>query len=167
MLALMAVLLQSVCLSSGSGHSGSGGELSRRMNTFSVALVGGFPIPVYGLTVFVPADSTEDPCWIVTLSGFKDMWASPPIALSVGMAFNILIDETFLVRPTVCVGDIGITRDFGQSYGVATLHVGLWAEKAISGSVWVVAEAEKRFDIAYRYYSPWGVCVGIRVNLER
>jgi len=136
------------------------------VNTVSLAMVGGFPLRVYGLSVLIPADTTAEPCWILTLSGYKDMWAKPAVVLSGGMGFNIRLAPRVSIRPAVGVGDFGFSEEGGESYGVATIHLDLWAEVQVSDCLAFVGNIQKRFDISYRHYSPWGVAVGIRVSFE-
>jgi len=167
LLLLMVIMLQRVGFSCDLDSEGVAGLPPQRMNTVSMAIVGGFPIPVYGLSLLVPADSTEEPCWIITLSGYKDMWAGPPIVMSGGMGYNIRLDPILSIRPAISIGDFGLSPQAGESYIVFTVHLGLWIEGRVSRRVTIVANLEKRFDITYRYYSPWGLGVGIRVDLER
>jgi hypothetical protein len=137
-----------------------------RVNTVSIALFGGFPVPVYGLSVFVPTDSTEESCWMITFSGYKNMWASPEVVLSGSIGWNIRPLLAVTIRPTIGLGDGGIAYD-GQFLVMFTIHVGLWGEYQVSHRVSFFANCDKRFDIAYRFWSPWGISAGIRVNLER
>jgi hypothetical protein len=135
------------------------------MNTLSMAAYGGVPAPLFGLTVFVPTDSTEESCWIITVSGYRDVWASPPIVLSGGIGWNVKPFEEVVLRPTFGIGDGGLAPNY-QFYSVFTVHLGLWAEYKLSHRISLIANYEKRFDITYRFWSPWGLSVGVKFNLE-
>ena len=137
-----------------------------RVNTVSVALVGGIPLPMYGLSIFLPTDSTEESCWIITLSGYDDIWADPAVVLSGAIGWHIKIPPVVTIRPTFGLGDLGFVRPPQESFAVFTVRLGLWVEVQVSKRLSLVADFDKRFDASYRYFSPWGVGVGLRFHLK-
>jgi hypothetical protein len=160
------IVIATIVPASGQDLPAQGLDSPRRINTVSVALVGGVPLPMYGLSVFLPTDSTEESCWIITLSGYKEMWADPAVVLSGAIGWHIKLTPVLTIRPTFGLGDLGLVRPPQEAFAVFTVHLGLWVEAHVSRQLSIVANFDKRLDVTYRYYSPWGLGVGMRFHFK-
>ncbi len=160
--AIAFILVAFGCTTSLAG-SDSCANQSPWANTTSIALYGGAPFPMYGFSVLIPLDSTEGQCCIFTLSGYDQMWSLPAVALSASFGWDIALARNIIVRPMLGIGDFGITGGT-EAEVYPTIHFGLWVETHISQRVSFALIYEKRFDVAYRFYFPWGIGAGVRFN---
>jgi hypothetical protein len=122
----------------------------------------GLPVFSYNASVLFDFDSTHSNCFIVSLSGYPDLWARPPVVLSFSIGYNIPIGTESILRPAFGLGDGGFGVD--GAFAVTTVHCALWAEVKVSKRMSMSALLEKRFDIAYRYWSPVTLTLGINIQ---